>query len=101
VNDILSAAVERAQSFDNQPLSWFGFLRLEAELALTFIQSATLYSNRADSARAFDKAHKALAEIRKRLAKRDASGLTEDETVFLETRCALIESQLQLEENSN
>ena len=93
MNDILAAAVEPAQH--NQPLSWFGFLRLEAELALTFIQSAKLYSNRADSARAFENARKALAEIRGRLAKRAASGLTDDETVFLETRCAIIESQLQ------
>ena len=35
------------------------------------------------------------------IAKRTANGLTESEMVFLETRCALIESQLQLEENSN
>ena len=69
--------MEPAQPPKNEPLSWFEFLRLEAELALTFIQSAKLYSNRTDSARALDNARKALAEIRKRLAaKRAKSGLT-------------------------
>jgi cob(I)alamin adenosyltransferase len=71
---------------------------LEAELALTFIQSAKLYSKPADSERALGNARKALTEIRERLAKRVETRLTDDEIVFLETRCSVIESQLQLAE---
>ena len=94
--------MEPARPPKNEPYSWFDFLRLETELALTFIQSAELYSNRNDSARALNNARKALTEIRERLAaKRSKSGLTDDEIVFLETRCSVIESQLQLAGNSN
>ncbi len=82
----------------NQQPHWFDFLRLESELAFTFIQSAKLYSKPADSARALDNARKALTKIRERLAKRDKSGLADDEIVFLETSCSVIESQLQLAE---
>lgn len=78
----------------DQPFSWFDFLRIEGELALTFIQSAKLYSRQQDSDRALNNARKALAVIRNRLGNRVASGLTGDEIIFLETRCSIIESQL-------
>ena len=89
----MGEAVEPAWRLEKEP-HWFDFLRLEVELALTFIQSAKLYSKQTDSARALNNAHKALTEVRQRLAKRATrKWLADDEIVFPETRCTLIESQ--------
>jgi hypothetical protein len=73
--------------------SWFGFLRLEADLAMTFIGIA-LSSNPQKSARYCVHARKALAEIKKGLAKPAYYGLSEDQVEFLEHRRTEIEVAL-------
>ena len=79
----------------NSTPSWFGFLRIEAELAMTFIDVARNHLGQEDFARSIGNARKALAEIQRCLMKPTAySGLTEDEVVFLEHRCAEIKSAL-------
>jgi hypothetical protein len=74
---------------------WFPFLKLEAELAFTFIQSARAHFNPGASVVSLTRAHKALSEIRKRLIKPAAYGLTADQILFLEKRCAEIDSALK------
>jgi hypothetical protein len=49
-------------SVDPTP-SWFGFLRIEADLAMTFIGLARRHSKLGSSARSLENARKALAEI--------------------------------------
>jgi len=74
--------------------SWFEFLRIEADLAMTFIDSARIHSDPADSARSLQNARTALAEIHRGLMKPTARGLREDEVSVLEQRCTEIESAL-------
>lgn len=77
--------------------SWFQFLRLEADLAITFIATARTFSvidEPTNSARSLANARKALKEIRSSLAKPAQRGLTEDEIVLLEVRCSEIEFAL-------
>ena len=71
--------------------SWSEFLRIEADLAMTFIDAARIHSNPANSARSLGNARKALAEIQRGLMKPTARGLSEDEVLFLEQRCTEIE----------
>jgi hypothetical protein len=73
--------------------SWFDFLRIEADLAMTFIDVARTLSPD-HSARSLGNARKALAQIRRGLMKPTAHGLSEDEIVFLERRCREIELAL-------
>jgi hypothetical protein len=49
--------------------SWSEFLRIEADLAMTFIDAARIHSNPANSARSLGNARKALAEIQRGLMK--------------------------------
>jgi hypothetical protein len=74
--------------------SWFNFLRIEADLAMTFIDTARNHSNPANSSRALGNARKAFSEIERGLMKPVARGLSEDEIVFLERRCAEIDRAL-------
>jgi hypothetical protein len=74
--------------------SWFNFLRIEADLAMTFIDAARIYPNPDSSASALRSARKALGEIQHGLMKFTIRGLTEDEVLFLEQRCTEIESAL-------
>jgi hypothetical protein len=74
--------------------SWFEFLRLEADLALTFIEAARNHSDQAKSTHALGSARTALAEIVRCLKEPAAYGLSDDEVVFLEERCTTIESAL-------
>jgi hypothetical protein len=75
--------------------NWFGFLQIEADLAMTFIDAARSHSNPANSARSLGNARKALAaEIQHGLMKPTARGLSEDEVLFLKRRCREIESAL-------
>jgi hypothetical protein len=76
------------------PLNWFAFLRLEAELAETFIQSAKAHADPAIAAGSLRNARKALSEIQLSLLKPAARGLSKDEIVFLQKRCTQIESAL-------
>lgn len=80
----------------NPMLSWFGFLRIEADLAMTFIDVARSHLTQEHSARSLGNARKALAEIQRCLMKpTDFSGLSESEIVFLEHRCTEIKSALR------
>jgi hypothetical protein len=74
--------------------SRFDFLRIEADLAMTFINAARIHSDPANSARSLGNARKALAEIQRGLMKATASGLSGDDELFLEQCCAEIESEL-------
>jgi hypothetical protein len=74
--------------------SWFEFLRIEADLARTFIDTARIHSNPSNSARSLANARLALAEIRRGVMDPPARGLSEDEVLSLERRCAEIESAL-------
>ncbi len=71
--------------------SWFEFLRIEADLAMSFIDAARIHSNPANSTRSLGSARKALAEIQRGLMKPTARGLSEGEVSFLEHRCTEIE----------
>jgi hypothetical protein len=71
----------------------FNFLRIEADLAKTFIRVALNTSDGNHTIRALGNARKALAEIRHHLLKRPTD-FSEDEIVFLEQRCTEIESEL-------
>ena len=75
-------------------VSWFAFLRIEAELAMSFIDSARIHSNPANAARSLLNARTALAEIQRGLMKPTARGLDADAVLFLQERCAEIESAL-------
>lgn len=74
--------------------SWFEFLRIEADLARTFIDTARIHSNPSNSARSLENARLALAEIRRGVISPPARGLSEDEVSSLEEHCAEIESAL-------
>jgi cob(I)alamin adenosyltransferase len=74
--------------------SWFEFLRLDADLALSFIEAARIHSDQAKSTHALGSARTALAEIVRCLKEPAAYGLSDDEVVFLEERCTTIESAL-------
>ena len=74
---------------------WFNFLRIEADLALTFIDSARLRRGPEESGVSIENARKALAEIRRGLMKPSRRRyFTEAEVFFLEQRCAEIEAAL-------
>ncbi len=73
--------------------SWFGFLRIEADLAMIFIKIASA-SNPERSARCLGNAHKALAMIQRGLMKPAFHGLSEDQIVFLEQCRAEIDTAL-------
>ena len=74
--------------------SWFEFLRLEADLALTFIEAARNHSDQSKSTHALGSALTALAQIERSLKEPAAYGLSANEVVFLEERCTEIESAL-------
>ena len=74
--------------------NWFEFLRLDADLALNFIEAARSHSDQAKSTHALRSARKTLAEIERCLKEPAAYGLSDDEVVFLEERCTTIESAL-------
>ena len=71
--------------------SWFEFLRIEADLAMTFIDTARVHRSPANSARSLGNARAALAEIQGSLMKPTIRGLSENEVRFLEQRCVEIE----------
>ena len=74
---------------------WFSFLRIESDLALTFIASARLRRSPEASAISIENASKALAEIRRGLMRpHPGRYFTEHEIFFLEQRCAEIEAAL-------
>ena len=76
--------------------SWFGLLRIEADLAMTFIDLARSRLEPEGAARSLGNARKALAEIQRGLMKpTDFSGLSEKEIALLEQRCREIKSALQ------
>jgi hypothetical protein len=75
--------------------SWFEFLRIDADLAMTFIVSARLHSNAASSACSLGNARRALAEIRRRLENPAGCYLSGSEALFLERRCRKIESAIR------
>ena len=74
-------------------LSWFAFLRIEADVAMTFISVAKNYSKPEDSTRAIGNARKALEQIRGALL--NHIRFSPDEIVSLELRCTEIESALK------
>jgi cob(I)alamin adenosyltransferase len=65
---------------------WFGFLALEADLAMTFIDCARLHTHHGNFANSVSNARKALAEIQRGLANPTARGLSVNEVSFLERR---------------
>jgi cob(I)alamin adenosyltransferase len=75
--------------------SWFGFLRIEADLAMTFVIAARNRLEPENASRSLGNARKALAEIQRALVKPTARGLSEDEVLFLEQRCREIKSALR------
>jgi hypothetical protein len=64
---------------------WFGFLALDADLAMTFIDCARLRTNPRQSANSVQNARKALAEIQRSLLKPAARGLSMNEVSYLES----------------
>ena len=74
--------------------SWFGFLALEADLAMTFIDCARLHTNPEESANSVENARKALVEIQRSLVKPAARGLSMNEVSYLERKSGEIESAL-------
>ena len=77
--------------------SWFGFLALEADLAMTFVGCARLRGLRANPegfANSVNNARKALAEIQRGLANPATRGLNGNEVSFLERRSSEIEAAL-------
>jgi hypothetical protein len=82
--------------------SWFGFLALEADLAMTFIDCARLHTHHGNFANSVSNARKALAEIQRGLANPTARGLRLNEVSFLERRSQEIKLALvALIRNSN
>ena len=75
--------------------AWFGFLRIEADLAMTFIIVARNHLKPENAARSLGNARRALAEIQRDLMKPTAHGLSEDQVLFLEQRCTEIKSALR------
>jgi hypothetical protein len=80
---------------DNPMPSWFGFLRVEADLAMTFIGVAQVHLRPEHSARSLENARKALAQIQRCLMDATYYGISEVELALLEHRCTLIESALR------
>jgi hypothetical protein len=76
--------------------SWFEFLKLEADLAMTFIVSAKIHPNPANAARSLRNAHRALEEIQHGLANPTTCYLSRDEVLFLERRCEEVKSALAI-----
>ena len=74
--------------------SWFEFLRLEADLAMTFIGSARVHTDPANSARSLLNARRALAEIQHGVANPINCYLSGSEVLVLEQCCREIESAL-------
>jgi len=74
--------------------SWFRFLALEADLAMTFIDCARLHTHHGNFGNSVNNAHKALAEIQRGLANPTARGLSGNEVSFLERKSGEIESAL-------
>jgi cob(I)alamin adenosyltransferase len=74
----------------SEPFSWFSFLQVEADLAVTFIQSAKLYANPKDTDRALRNARNALSMIQRCLGNPAKYYLTKDEISLLEKLCAQI-----------
>lgn len=81
--------------------SWFDFLRIEADLAMTFIGAAKNHSRPEESMHALRNARKALAEIHKGLMFPGARGLSECEVLFLAQRSTEIQLALDQFESSN
>ena len=77
------------------PTGWFGFLRVEADLAITFIQTAKLYAKQKDSDRVLGHARKALSQIQHCLGNPARYYLTEDEVSSLEKLYAEIAPTLE------
>jgi len=75
--------------------SWFVFLRIEVDLARSFVDAARMHSNPSNSARSLANARLALAEIRRGVMDPLARGLSEDEVSFLEQYATEIESALE------
>ena len=73
--------------------TWYTFLQIEADLAMTFISVAKNYSKPEDSTRAIGNARKALEQIRGALL--NHIRFSPDEIVSLELRCTEIESALE------
>ena len=71
----------------------FDFLRIESELAMTFIGVARSYSSPQNSAGALEKARKALEQIQRGLA--NPVGFDAEDIAFLERRCGEIVSALE------
>jgi hypothetical protein len=74
--------------------AWLDFLRIEADLAMTFIRLAGSYSNPKDTARALENARKALEQIQRGLA--NPVGFELEDIAFLEQCCRKIESALSV-----
>ena len=74
--------------------SWFAFLKLDADLALTFIESAKVHIDPRHAARALARARRALDEIQRRLMKPAIHHLSQEELELLEKRCLEITSEL-------
>ncbi len=75
-------------------MSWFKFLQIEADLAMTFIDSARLHRNPEVSATSLGNARKAFAQIQRGLLRPVSHGLSENELLVLEQRRAQIEAAL-------
>jgi hypothetical protein len=75
-------------------LSWFAYLRMEAELAMTSIGTATVRADPENSARCRHKARLALTEIQRGIADPTARGLSKDQVVALESQRVEIEGAL-------
>lgn len=80
---------------DNPMPSWFGFLRVEADLAMTFIGLAEVRLRPEYAARSLRNARMAVAQIERCLMDPTHYGLSDVEVDFLEKRCSLIESALR------
>ena len=83
----------KKSSRSTESSSWFGFLRLDADLALTFIESAKIHSDPKRAALALARARRALEEIQRRLAKPAVHHLSQEELELLEKRCLEITSE--------
>lgn len=74
--------------------SWFAFLRIEADLAMTFIDCAKLSTTPQGRTRSLGNAFNALAEIHRGLMNPASRGLSQDEVAFLADRHTQIEAAL-------
>lgn len=81
--------------------SWFRFLRVETDLAMTFIGIAQIRLRPEDSARSLENARKALAQIQHCLMDPTHYGLKGKEILFLEQRCVEIKSAFRVFERSS